>query len=138
MNGKFIMAWAVVFVVWMMGSFCVHGLLLHNDYATIPTLLRTADESMHYFPYMILAHVIMAGAFTWIYGRGRENKPPVAQGVRYGLAVALLGVVPTYLIYYAVQPMPGAIVAKQILFDGLLAIILGVVVASVYKEPARA
>jgi hypothetical protein len=40
--------------------------------------------------------------------RGVEAKPWVAQGERFGIAVALLTVWPTYLIYYVVQPMPGA------------------------------
>lgn len=33
---------------------------------------------------MLLAHVIMAGAFVWIYARGTENKPLLGQGLRCG------------------------------------------------------
>ena len=41
--------------------------------------------------------------------KGREaGKPPVSQGLRFGLAIAALMTVPIYLIYYAVQPWPGA------------------------------
>ena len=32
----------------------------------------------------------MAGAFTWIYARGVENKPWLGQGLRFGVAVAFL------------------------------------------------
>lgn len=49
-----------------------------------------------------MAHVIMAGAFVWIYSRGVADAPWVPQGLRFGLAVALLTVVPTYTIYYVV------------------------------------
>jgi hypothetical protein len=83
---------------------------------------------------MLLAHVILAGAFVWIYARGVEAKPWLGQGLRYGVAIALLTIVPTYLIYYAVQPMPGSTVAKQILFDGVLVLILGAVTAFVYRQ----
>jgi hypothetical protein len=62
---------------------------------------------------MIAAHVVLAGAFTWIYLRGHEARPWLSQGLRYGLAVALLTVIPSYTIYYVVQPMPGATVVKQ-------------------------
>ena len=62
----------------------------------------------------------------------------LAQGVRYGVAIALLGVVSTYLIYYAVQPMPGAMVAKQIVFDGTLVVVLGIIVAWFYRDTAAA
>jgi len=138
MNKKFIIAWLVVFVAWMVGSFVVHGVLLHDDYAKLPGLFRPETEAQQYFPLMILAHVIMAGAFVWIYARGVESKPWLAQGVRFGIAVALLAVVPIYMIYYVVQPMPGMHVVKQIVFDGILVTILGVTVAFMYRPSASA
>jgi hypothetical protein len=48
--------------------------------------------------------------------------------------VAFLTVVPTYLIYYAVQPMPGAVVAKQIVFDGVGMVVLGITVSWLYRS----
>ena len=137
MNKKFFIAWAVLFVVWMAGSFVVHGLLLHADYAKLPQLFRPEAEAQQYFPLMILAHVVMAGAFTWIYARGVEAKPWLGQGLRYGAAIGLLTVVPWYTIYYVVQPMPGAHVVKQIVFDAILILILGAVVAFLYRGQAR-
>ena len=77
----------------------------------------------------------MSGAFVWIYSRGAEAKPWLAQGLRFGVAIALLTVVPTYAIYYAVQPMPGMLVIKQIVFDSLLILILGAAVAFLYRAP---
>ena len=41
--------------------------------------------------------------------------------------------VPTYLIYYVVQPIPGAHVVKQIVFDTILVVILGAIVAFLYR-----
>jgi hypothetical protein len=61
----------------------------------------------------------------------------MAQGVRYGVAVALLATVPMYLIYYAVEPLPGNLVAKQIIFDGIWMVILGLIVAWLYRGTAR-
>jgi hypothetical protein len=135
-NKKFLIAWIVLFVVWMVGSFVVHGILLGADYKQLAGLFRPETEAGKYFPLMIFAHVLLSGAFVWIYQRGRENKPWLGQGVRFGIAIALLTIVPTYIIYYVVQPMPGATVIKQIVFDGCLMIILGVVAAFMLKEPA--
>ncbi len=137
MNKRFFVAWIVVFVAWMIGSFVVHGVLLHEGYAKLPNLFRTEAEAQKLFPLMVLAHVMMAGAFTWIYSRGVEARPWLSQGVRFGLAVALLTVIPMYTIYYVVQPMPEAHVVKQIVFDGILIIILGMVAAFMYRQPAR-
>jgi hypothetical protein len=139
MNKKFFIAWLVIFVAWMLGSFLVHATLLHADYAALPNLMRPEAEAQRYFPLMILAHVLLAGAFVWIYSRGTEARPWLAQGVRFGIAVALLCAVPMYIIYYVVQPLPGSLVVKQIVFDTILTIILGIIVAALYKnQPARA
>ena len=92
MGKRFFIAWGAIFVVWMTGSFVVHGVLLHDDYAKMPTLFRPEAEAQQYFPLMIFAHVILAGAFAWIYSRGVEAKPWLPQGIRFGLAVALLTV----------------------------------------------
>ena len=135
MNKKFALAWLVVFIAWFVGSFVVHGVLLHNDYAALPNLFRKEAESQNFFPLMILAHIIMSGAFVWIYARGVEAKPEVGQGVRYGIAVICLMTLPIYLIYYVVQPMPGVTVAKQIVFDCILVLILGILVAFMYRRP---
>jgi hypothetical protein len=135
-NKRFFIAWVVLFVAWMLGSFLVHAFLLHPDYLRLANLFRSEADAQAYFPFMILAHVLLSGAFVWIYARGVEPKPWLAQGVRYGLAVAFLTIVPSYLIYYAVQPMPGVVVVKQIVFDGVLLVVLGVIVAGIYQEPA--
>jgi hypothetical protein len=134
MNKKFAIAWLSIFVVWMIGSFIVHGVLLHDDYAKLPNLFRPEADAEQYFPFMILAHVVMAGAFAWIYARGVEAKPWLGQGIRFGLVIALLTVVPTYTIYYAVQPMPGISVIKQMVFDGALLLVLGAVAAFLYRN----
>lgn len=138
MNKKFFIAWIVTFVAWMVGSYIVHPGLLGGDYQQLPNLMRPEADAQRYFPLMILAHVIRSGAFVWIYSRGEEPKPWVAQGIRFGVAVALLAVVPIYMIYYVVQPTPGALVVKQIVFDGILTTILGVIVAFMYRRPATA
>ena len=134
MDKRFFIAWVVVFIAWMVGDMIVHGMLLGPDYRALPNLFRPEADSGKYFPLMILAHVIMAGAFAWIYARGREAKPWAGQGVRYGVAIALLTVVPWYIIYYVVQPMPGMHVVKQIVFSTILVVLLGLVAAFMYRD----
>ena len=137
MNKKFIIAWIVILIVWFAGSFVVHGVLLHDDYSKLTNLFRSEADAQKYMPLMILAHVLLSGALVWIYARGAEAKPWLPQGIRFGVAVALLTIVPTYLIYYVVQPMPGATVAKQIVFDGVLTLLLASVTAFIYRQPAQ-
>jgi hypothetical protein len=137
MSKRFLTAWLAVFIGWMVGSFLVHGTLLYADYLALPNLFRPEAEAGAYFPLMLLAHLIMAGAFVWIYARGIEDAPWTGQGIRYGLAIVLLAVVPTYMIYYVVQPMPGQTALKQNVFDGILVMALGLLVAFLYRDARR-
>lgn len=137
MNAKFLIAWLVMFILFMAAGFLIHGTLLHDDYVATG-LMRSEAEQQQLFMWMIVAHVFLAGAFTWIYARGVEAKPWLGQGLRFGLAVAFLTCVPYYLIYYCVQPLPGMLVVKQIAFDGGALLIMGAVVAWLYRGQGRA
>lgn len=110
-------------------GFVVHVLLLGPQYALLGSLFRAPADAEKYMGYMLLAHVFIGIGVTWIYRQGREAKPFLAQGVRFGLALAVLVTVPMYLIYYAVQPMPGEIVVKQIAFDTISMVVIGIVAA---------
>jgi len=129
MNKKTLISVVVVFILAMGLGFFVHGVLLKPDYSQLPNLFRTEQDAANYFPFMLIAHVIMAIGFVWVYVKGKEDKPFLMQGIRFGLAIAVLMTIPTYLIYYAVQPMPAATVCKQIVFDTMGVIFMGVVVA---------
>jgi len=49
MNIKFFLSWIVVFVVWMAGSFAVHGAWLSDLYGTMPNIMRTKADSQALF-----------------------------------------------------------------------------------------
>ena len=129
---------AVMAVMSLVLGFVVHGWLLAPDYMKLASLFRSPAEAEGYFGFMILAHVLIGIGFTWIYRAGREAKPFLAQGVRFGLAVAVLTVIPTYLIYYAVQPMPGDVVVKQIVLDTISMVLMGIVCAWINQDRAAA
>ncbi len=135
MNAKFLIAWLVIFILSMLAGFAVHGQLLADEYLATG-LMRPAEEAQNYFVWMIIAHLIMAAAFVWIYVRGREAKPWFGQGLRFGFAVSLLMCVPIYLIYYCVQPIPGMLVVRQIAYDTIMLLVLGGVVAFLYRDKA--
>ena len=128
--GRFIISVVVLFVVSMLLGFAVHGWLLGPEYMKLTSLFRSEADGQKYFWAMLLAHLFMAIGFTWIYRHGREDKPWLGQGLRFGLAIAVLMTIPTYLIYLAVQPMPEGLVVKQIGYD---TVAMGVVTAFVNK-----
>jgi len=139
MDKRFWISGFVAFLITFMGSWLVHGLLLTKDYARVPQLFRPESEAQAHFPFMVLAFIFMGFAFAWIYRQGiAANRPWLVQGVRFGIAVALVAQVPLYLIYYVVQPMEGTTVLKQIVGDTLTLIVCGVVIAFINKSTTTA
>ncbi len=57
--------------------------------------------------------------------------------MRFGIAVALLAPIPMYTIYYVVQPMPGSHVVQQMIYDGALVVLLGIITAFMNRAPEQ-
>ena len=129
MGKKFWISALVMFVMAMGMGMLVHGGILHDDYARLPNLMRPEAQAQGMMGLMVLAHICIALGFTWIYIKGRENRPWLGQGLRYGLAVAVMMTIPMYLIYYVVMPFPSDLVAQQIVFDSIGMVAMGVVLA---------
>lgn len=136
MDKKFWIAGAAAFILSLATGFIGHGIVLHNDYGQLPNLFRPDAEAMGYFPFMLASHLIKGFAFAWVYQRGVSDAPRLGQGFRYGIAMALLITIPLYLVYYAVQPMPGSLVVKQIVVDSISTLLMAVVVAFICKPAA--
>jgi hypothetical protein len=128
MNRKCIISAVVMFIMAWGLSFVVHGLLLGGDYAATPGM-RPPAEAQKIIGWLILAQAFFGVAFAWIYVQGKEDKPWLAQGIRFAVAVAFLTVIPTYLIYHVVTPVPLALALKQIIFDTIRVVLMGVVLA---------
>jgi hypothetical protein len=129
MTRRFVISVIVMFIVSMALGFLVHGVLLADKYAQLLNLFRQGKDAESQFPYMLLAHLFMAFGLVWVYLKGKENKPFLTQGICYGAAMATLVTIPMYLIYYAVQPMPGVLVFQQIVFDTIGMLVMGIIVA---------
>ncbi len=98
------------------------GLFRHAGHAA-------AGASPTIIGYLILAQAIFGAAFAWVYYQGKEDKPWLTQGIRFGLAIAALTVIPTYLIYHVVTPIALAVAIKQIVLDTIRLVLMGVVLA---------
>ncbi|MEO6365884.1 MAG: hypothetical protein ABIO38_07555 [Luteimonas sp.] len=136
MDKRFWICSLVMFLAAMLLSGIVHAVLLKPDYLALGALYRTDSDGQTYMPWMLLAHALIGFAMTWIYRQGfPAGASNLGQGLRFGFAMALFSTIPGYLIYYAVQPLPGLLVAKQIVFGTLSMLLLGVLLA--YLQPRR-
>ena len=126
----------VVFVVFTALSYVIHGLLLQPLYQQTPQLLRAQQDAQSHFPFMLLGFLVFSVAFVWIYSRGLEAKPWLGQGLRYGLIVWLIASLSRYLIYFAIEPWSGTVVALQIGLELIMMLLVGITVAALYRKPA--
>jgi hypothetical protein len=133
---KFWISAIVMFVMALALSFFVHSVLLYDDYMRMQSWMRPQAQVQSLIPYMVVAQAIFGIAFAWVYVQGRQNRPWLAQGLRYGLAMAALTVIPTYLIYHVVTPVPLGVAIKQIVFDTVRVLLMGIVVAWINRAPA--
>jgi len=110
-------------------------MLLTADYAKLPQLFRPQSEAGAHFLAQELAYETWGFAFAWIYRQGiTQDRPWLIQGIRFGIAAALISSVPMYLIYYVVQPMDLSTVIKQILGDAVTLVICGIAVAFINRS----
>jgi hypothetical protein len=126
---KFTLSAIVMFLMAFALSWFVHGVLLHGDYMQMLSWMRKPEDTHSLMPWMLLAHAVFGVAFAWVYLQGREEKPWLAQGTRYGIAIVCLAIVPTYLIYHVITPVPLFVAFKQIIFDTVRLVLMGIVLA---------
>ena len=128
---KAIPTMVVVFIVANVFGFLIHAVLLKAAYLPIAGYYRPkGDEKMLFIS---LAYLSFAIGSVWVYAKGVEEKGWLGQGIRFGIAMWLVLAVPSFVIAYAVQPVPGLLVLKQVLFEGVDKILLGVLTAALYR-----
>jgi hypothetical protein len=131
MNKRFWLSVVVVVVLLVVLGYVVHGVMLFGDYHAGPMarLYRSDAEQMSYLPFLFPAHILAAIGIVWLYQRGRPTESWVMDGLKFGVAIAVLMIVHKFVAYYTVQPIPGMVTVKQILFDSIAMIAIGVAVA---------
>jgi hypothetical protein len=120
----------------------VHGFLLANDYAPFyGTLLRGSSNGGGpdwRFAFLPVAHFCFVAALVWIYSRVGFRGGLLAQGLKLGSLSWLIGQVPLWLVWYAEQPWPDSLVAKQLALELVVALLVGLLIAAFGPRQARA
>jgi len=126
---KTVIAVVAGFVLQMGGSYLLHSVILMNSYTATADLWRTEEAMGHRMWVMIVAQFLFTLGAVLIYQRGVERKSPVGQGIRYGILLALVSVVPASLIEYVTVPIPHTIAFHWVLGEGIQCVLLGLLIA---------
>jgi hypothetical protein len=133
---KLVIASVATFVILMATNYLVHSIWLMPDYDAIPLSHRSPWGIQHRFWALVVGQVFFSVMFAYIYTRGRENKAWIEQGIRYGILMALVTVVPTSLSEYTVYIIPYRLAIKWMVAGGIQLVLAGLVVAAIFKDGA--
>jgi len=133
---RLIAAIVAAYVILMGTNYLIHDILLMPDYDAIPLSHRDNAGIAHRMWVMAIGQLLLAAIFTYIYTRGVERKSWVVQGIRYGILMTFLMVIPYSLSEYMVYLVPHILAIKWMIFGGIQVILMGLAVAAICKEPA--
>ena len=136
MDRKFLLAVAATFIVTVALGFFIHGFILYAHYEGLPAVYRGAHLPASLMALMLAGQLIFSLAFVALYRFGIEGKPWLGQGVRFGVLVAGLAVVPFFLIAYVVTNITGVLAFWQIVLETISVVLIGVMVAWIYRARA--
>ena len=128
---KTILAMVVGCIVQLGGLFLIHAVWLKPDYAATASVWRTEQAQVARTWAMLVGTLIYVVAAVLIYVRGREAKPWLGQGVRFGILLALAVVAYPSLTGWVILPVPHRLVEKWILGESALAVVFGLVIAAI-------
>lgn len=133
---KLLIAFVAVFVVGQALNFLVHQVWLGATYASLAQVWRPEAELQSKMWIMFVTGAVWSFFFSYIFTRGYEGKG-LAEGARYGAIIGLFFAIPQAYDSYVIYPIPYSLALKWFASGLAVSVVLGLVVAAVYK-PARA
>jgi hypothetical protein len=137
MEPKKLLAAVVVGYIILMGlGYLIHEVWLMPMYQQYATIWRLEEAMRHKMWINWVGQLLFTVVFAWVYTRGVEDKPWVAQGMRYGIVMTLLVVIPAVCSEYVVYPIPYTLALEWMLAGAVQLLVLGVIVAGFCRKPA--
>jgi hypothetical protein len=133
MNKRFWMAFVTCWVVSQVLGYLIHGLWLSDTYKSLADVWRPESEMQSMMWVMMLTAAVLVFAFCYIFTKGYEGKG-VMEGVRYGLWIALLCAIPQAFDGFVIYPIPLSLSVKWAAAGVVYFVVLGAIVASIYKR----
>jgi hypothetical protein len=139
-KGRIALAGLVVFLLTQVGAVVVHGFLLASDYDPFEgTLLRANGDGTPDWQFIFLPvrHLSFTIGLIWLFRVARaDGEPWVSRALKLGVLSYLIGPGPMFLLWYAEQPWPGALAAKQLGYELVIALALALVAGAILRPIA--
>jgi hypothetical protein len=127
-----------VFILANVGAVIVHGFLLAADYAPYyGTLLRgtgtTDGQPAWQFVFLPVVHLSFTIGLVWLFRVARADDSWRGRALKLGVMAWLIGPAPMWLLWYAEQPWPAAIVLKQLPYELAVALVLALTAGAILR-----
>jgi hypothetical protein len=126
---KTLIAIVGAYIVQFGSSYLIHEIILKKSYRATD-LFRSDEDMGHRLWIMLLAQLIFTVGAVLIYQRGVEKKSWVGQGIRFGILLAMVGMVSGAMINYVVIPMPHTLAFHQIIAMTIQCTLVSLVIAA--------
>ena len=124
------------FVLVFASDFLIHAIWLAPAYKATAELWRPEAEMQQRFAWMLTGQLLAAVAFAVIWAMGFSGRT-LGTGATFGLFMGIAQQV-WAIALFVVSPLPGDIASKWFLSGVLQAMLLGILVAAIYKpRPAQ-
>ena len=133
-KNKFWIVVAVIFVLFEVTNYLIHGVFLDPIYQSeeVQKIFRPMDEMQSNMWILWITDLVWVFFFTLIFVKGYENKG-IMEGVKYGVYIGLFfSFVYAYQSYWS-YPIPYSLTLQWFLFGMIQSIIFGAVAAIIYK-----
>jgi len=136
MDKRFWICGIVVGAAALILGLLVHGVVLRGDYQAMAALYRTQEQANAHAGWVLPAYLLLGLAMTWLYRRMPDSEGiDLRRGARFGLAIALVSFVPWHMLAFVAQPLPLAMMLRQVGLDLVAMVLLGMLLA--WLQPHR-
>lgn len=127
---KLLIAFIVIYVAGGIFNFIVHGILLSGTYQELAHLWRPDMDKYMWIQW--ITPIFLSFFFVYIFAKGYEGKG-ILEGVRFGLVIWGFLSIPSIYGQFMVYPLPYSLILAWVFSDLIILVILGILVAVIYK-----
>ena len=127
---KFFITFIVIYIAGGVLGYLVHEVLLGATYDSLSDIWRPDMERLMWI--QMVTSLFSTFFFIYVFAKGYEGKG-IMEGVRYGLIIWGFFAIPSTFNQYMVYPIPYSLVWKWLAAELFMFIVLGAIMAAVYK-----
>lgn len=124
------------YVFLLVTNYLIHAVWLMPVYLESLSSWRPLEDIVRKTWILWIGQLVFTAAFAYVYTRGLEAKHWVGQGLRYGILMVLLVVIPATLNNYVAYRVRYPLALEWMAAGAAQMIVMGLIVAGIYRKPS--